>query len=80
MTQEPGASRDPWQSDHERKVADIERERGETYPQDEAAGDDGDRPTSAEDLAADRDERYEDADVVGDDETSPGQNSDRLPQ
>lgn len=80
MTEErSGTQSEPMQSEHEKKVAEIERERGETYPTDEA-GDEGGRPSSAEDLAADRDERYEDQDIVGDHESSPGQNSDRLPQ
>jgi hypothetical protein len=68
---------DTGQSAHEREVAEHEEERGgsiEGHP----GGDEGGRPTSGEDLAADR--TPGDEDVVGDDMSSPGQNSDRLPQ
>ncbi|MBW3613667.1 MAG: hypothetical protein KY392_07400 [Chloroflexi bacterium] len=59
---------DRMQSEHERKVAEIEQERGEAYAEDDPTRDPGRDPAS------------DDADVVGDHETSPGQNSDRLPQ
>ena len=74
-TDQPGA--DTQQSEHERRVAEIEAARGERYADTEAAEDPGSRPTSDADLAADR---GRDDDVVGDDRSSPGQNSDRLPQ
>lgn len=59
---------DRMQSDHERKVAEIEKERGEVHAEDDPTRDPG------------RGSASDDADVVGDHETSPGQNSDRLPQ
>lgn len=76
MTDEP--TEDRMQSDHERKVAEIEEERGDAHAEDDPTTDPGRRPTSGEDLAADR--AGDDSDVLGDHETSPGQNSDRLPQ
>lgn len=69
---------DRMQSDHERRVAEIEEERGQAHAEDDPTEDPGRRPTSGEDLAADR--AGDDADVVGDHETSPRQNSDRRPQ
>jgi hypothetical protein len=75
-TDQPGA--DTQQSEHERKVAEIEKARGELYADRDAAEEPGRRPTSDADLAADRGRG--DDDVVGDDQSSPGQNSDRLPQ
>ena len=75
MTQE--RSQEPMQSEHEEEVADIEETSGEVNAEDDPTADPG-RPTSEEDLAADRSPGNED--VVGDDMSSPGQNSDRLPQ
>lgn len=76
MTQEqqPNANdADAYQSEHEREVAENVESAGQGG---------GQRPTSGEDLAADRTpgDASDDADVVGDDGSSPGQNSDRLPQ
>lgn len=64
---------DGFQSEHEREVAEHVESAGRGG---------GQRPTSGEDLAADRrpEDAGENADVVGDDQSSPGQNSDRLPQ
>lgn len=59
---------DRMQSDHERKVAEIEREPGDVHAEDDPTRDPG------------RESASDDTDVVGDQETSPGQNSDRLPQ
>lgn len=69
---------DTGQSEHEREVAQHEEARGEMNAESDATEDPGRRPTSREDLAADRSTGNED--VVGDDMSSPGQNSDRLPQ
>jgi hypothetical protein len=74
--EEDRARADDWQSDHERRVAEIEERRAPSREGD--AIDEGPRPSSGEDLAADR--TAGDEDVVGDDMSSPGQNSDRLPQ
>jgi hypothetical protein len=68
---------DAGQSEHERRVAEIEERRAPS-PEGDPTLDEGRRPTSSEDLAADR--TPGDEDVVGDDMSSPGQNSDRLPQ
>jgi hypothetical protein len=67
---------DTGQSEHERRVAEIEERRAPSPGSD--AADEGGRPTSGEDRLADRSPG--DEDVVGDDMSSPGQNSDRLPQ
>lgn len=75
MTQE--RTQEPMQSEHEEKVAEFEETSGELNPESDPTADPG-RPTSGEDLAADR--RPGEEDVVGDDQSSPGQNSDRLPQ
>jgi hypothetical protein len=80
MTQERFTSTDAsdtMQSEHEEKVAEFEEATGEVNAERDPAADPK-RPTSDEDLAADR--RRGDEDVVGDDQSSPGQNSDRLPQ
>ncbi len=52
MTQDRPA--DAFQSEHERKVAEHEKARGETYVTEDATVDPGRRPTSGEDLAADQ--------------------------
>jgi hypothetical protein len=75
MTQE--RTHQPMQSEHEEKVAEFEETSGELNAEPDRTAGPG-RPTSDEDLAADR--RRGDEDVVGDDQSSPGQNSDRLPQ
>ena len=80
MTQERSTSTDAgetMQSEHEEEVAEFEETSGELNAESDPTADPG-RPTSDEDLAADR--RAGDEDVVGDDQSSPGQNSDRLPQ
>ena len=76
MTQE--RTPEPMQSEHEEEVADREESRGATNVESDETTDSARRPTSHEDLAADRSQN--DDDVVGDDMSSPGQNSDRLPQ
>lgn len=73
----PTDAADPTQSEHEEKVAEFEETSGELNAESDATADAG-RPTSDQDLAADRSPA--DDDVVGDDMSSPGQNSDRLPQ
>ncbi len=75
MTQE--RSQDPMQSEHEEKVAEFEESSGELNAESHPSTAEN-RPSSDEDLAADRSPG--DQDVVGDDMSSPGQNSDRLPQ
>jgi hypothetical protein len=73
----PADAADPMQSDHEEKVAEFEETSGELNAEVDPTAAPG-RPTSDQDLAADRSQA--DDDVVGDDMSSPGQNSDRLPQ
>jgi hypothetical protein len=84
MTQERSRSTneaDAFQSEHERRVAEIEEERGVRLESGDADLDEGGRPSSREDHTADMSADDEaDADVVGDHRSSPGQNSDRLPQ
>ena len=84
MTQERSQNvneADTRQSEHEQEVAQYEEGGGEQTSADDATVDEGRRPSSDEDLAADMSGGNSiDADIAGDDQSSPGQNSDRLPQ